>query len=124
MATARDICTGALRLIGATAIDEDPTPGDAAVALAALNGIMGAYASDGWAEEWTPLALGDAWPLSAALVEPLKAHLAVNVAPNFMREAPRTVRANALRFGAMLAAAAVRPQTFGRGLAAEPPWRW
>ena len=107
MATVRDVCTAALRMIGVTPVGEGASAEDMAEAVAAYNGLMaGAYA-DGWTEAFTaPFAAqgpSDAVPLPEGFIEGLKAAVAVRVASVFSVQISPQTRVTATLFMARLA---------------------
>lgn len=84
MATAIDIITRALRLIGAQAQGETPRADDAQDALLALNAMLQAWEGDGirFGNAY-PAALADTLNLSARELDAVAHNLAVRIAPEY-----------------------------------------
>lgn len=101
MATVRDVCNGALRRIGVSESGEDAPGEDMAVAQAAFDGLHFEALADGWLTAFTASTLDDV--VTASLVEPLKAAVAVRISPEFGRQVDAETRNLATRWRSMLA---------------------
>lgn len=85
MATARDVVTGALRLIGVLAAGETAQAAEATDGLAALNRMMHGWKARGVDLAHTDLALSDTVALADEYREGLEHLLAVRLAPEYER---------------------------------------
>lgn len=94
MATARDVVTAALRLIGALAAGETADAPEAADGLAALNRMMHGWKARGVDLAHADLALSDTVALADEYREGLEHLLAIRLAPEYERPAsPDLLRA-------------------------------
>ena len=93
MATANDVITGALRLIGAVAAGEAVTAEEAADGLTALNSMMHGLAHEGVDLSHTDLTLAGTVALPDTHIEALKYLLAIRVAPEYtLTPSPLVIR--------------------------------
>lgn len=120
MAAAREVAEAALRLIGAVAPEQTPTDAEMRDALAALNAMLAAWASDGIDLGLDPagLTLSDELAVEPRHLRAIRFNLAVDLAPEFGRAPPEAVAAIAAdaRRAVQAAFAAVEPMTVDAGL--------
>ena len=91
MATARDIVTRSMRLIGALAAGETASAEDASDGLDALNGMLHGWAVEGVDLIHTTLALTDTLLVEDAFLEGIRYNLAIRLAPEFGAVVPSHV---------------------------------
>ncbi len=83
MATALDIITGSLRLLGKLQSGEVPTAAEGADALTTLNQILHAWRDHGIDLEHSNYALSDTVPLQSNHLQALRYALAVELSPEY-----------------------------------------
>ena len=126
MATASDVVSGALRLIGAIAAGESASASEAADGLEALNQMMHGLAHEGVHLEHAVLALAGSVNLPETHIEALKYLLAIRLAPEYaLTPSPLVIR-QADHGKAMLQAVYADPQplSIDRGLLRMPSQNW
>ncbi len=83
MATALDIITGSLRLLGKLQSGEVPTAAEGADALVTMNLMLHAWRDQGLDIEHSDYALSDTVPLQSNHLHALRYQLAVELAPEY-----------------------------------------
>ena len=83
MATALDIITGSLRLLGKLQSGEVPTAAEGADALVTMNQMLHAWRDQGIDIEHSDYALSDTVPLQSNHLQALRYALAVELAPEY-----------------------------------------
>lgn len=83
MATAQDICTGALKLLGIIHANETPSTEDSGYCLDELNDMMKEMDGQQIYINWTTATLATTFPLEDKHIGGVKAMLAVRVSPAF-----------------------------------------
>lgn len=92
MATANDVITRALRMIGVLAAGEAASAEDAADALGALNDMLRDWEADGVSLGFAPLSsVGGALGVPDDALRAIKFNLAVELAPEYSTEPSPTV---------------------------------
>ena len=122
MATARDLVTAALRLIGALASGEEPEAAEARDGLAALNRMLHGWKARGVDLAHADLALSDPLPLAPEFHEGTAQLLALRLAAEYERDLrPELVHAAGDSWAAIrMAYAAPAPLVVESGLQRLP----
>jgi len=97
MATARDVITRSLLLIGAIEAGDAPSAEDASTGLDGLNEMLHAWEREGIDYQHTDLALSDSLTLDATQIEAVRYNLAVRLAPEYGAPASQEITAIAQR---------------------------
>ncbi len=125
MTTARDIVKGALKSIGVTAGDEEPSAEDMADGLTSLNDMIASWAMKGIHTGAPILAENDPFPFEDGHVAGVKAMLAEYVADDYGKTVPPNIAKRAVRGWQAIYAdyTAIEPLRIDCGLTVLPSQR-